>query len=317
MLPNSSRTVRSIRCSWSPIVARSAIARAGIAAIVVSSLIESRTVAAQTPDTSSAAAGVQTASERPRPPEPLFTARDALVAGAFALGTVAMFPVDRWVAERLQDPAVQENRFFDRAARGFEFIATPGAYYIGGTLYLVGRVARLRRVADLGWHGTEALFVAEGVGNLLKRMVGRARPHVSGASNPSDYELAGGFRTEDRRSFPSGHTFTAFAAAAAVTSETSRWWPRSTWLVAPLMYGGATMVGLSRMYHNKHWASDVVLGAAIGTFSGLKVVRYHHSHPGNRLDRWLLGSVAVLPDGRGGAVVFVSLPSPSDMARPQ
>jgi membrane-associated phospholipid phosphatase len=283
-----------------------------MAVTLLGTFVEPRAAAAQTSDTSSAAAGAQAAAAvRPNPRKPLFTSRDALVAGAFALGTIAMFPVDRSVAGRLQDPTVQENRFLDRAARGFEFIATPGAYYIGGTLYVVGRVGRLRRVADLGWHGTEALFVAEGVGNLLKRLVGRARPYVSGATNPRDYDLAGGFKTEDRRSFPSGHTFTAFAAAAAVTSETSRWWPRSTWIVAPLMYGGATMVGLSRMYHNKHWASDIVLGAAIGTFSGLKVVHYHHSNPGNRVDRWMLGSMAVLPDGRGGAVVLLTLPAPS------
>jgi hypothetical protein len=30
------------------------------------------------------------------------------------------------------------------------------------------------------------------------------------------------------------------------------------------------------------------MGAAIGTFAGTKVVRYHHTHPGNALDRWLL-----------------------------
>jgi membrane-associated phospholipid phosphatase len=54
------------------------------------------------------------------------------------------------------------------------------------------------------------------------------------------------------------------------------------------MYGGAGMVGASRMYENRHWASDVIVGAAIGTFAGTKVVRYHHSHPGNRIDEWLV-----------------------------
>ena len=48
------------------------------------------------------------------------------------------------------------------------------------------------------------------------------------------------------------------------------------------MYGGATLVGLSRMYNNAHWASDVTLGAAIGTFSGIKVVRFNHSHAHDR-----------------------------------
>jgi hypothetical protein len=42
------------------------------------------------------------------------------------------------------------------------------------------------------------------------------------------------------------------------------------------------------MYNNAHWASDVALGAAIGTFSGIKVVRYSHAHPNNFIDRALL-----------------------------
>jgi membrane-associated phospholipid phosphatase len=47
-------------------------------------------------------------------------------------------------------------------------------------------------------------------------------------------------------------------------------------------------VGLSRIFNNQHWASDVMAGAAIGTLVGLKVVNYTHSNPGNRLDRALI-----------------------------
>jgi membrane-associated phospholipid phosphatase len=54
------------------------------------------------------------------------------------------------------------------------------------------------------------------------------------------------------------------------------------------MYGAATLTGVSRMYNNQHWASDVIAGAAIGTLTGIKVFRYQHSHPDNWLDRKLL-----------------------------
>jgi membrane-associated phospholipid phosphatase len=47
-------------------------------------------------------------------------------------------------------------------------------------------------------------------------------------------------------------------------------------------------VGLSRLDHNKHWASDVAVGALIGTLTGIKVVQYTHDHPDNRLDRIML-----------------------------
>jgi len=55
------------------------------------------------------------------------------------------------------------------------------------------------------------------------------------------------------------------------------------------------------MYNNAHWASDVVLGAAIGTFSGIKVVRYSHGHSNNLIDRALLG-LYVLPTADGVAI---------------
>lgn len=90
------------------------------------------------------------------------------------------------------------------------------------------------------------------------------------------------------------------------TSEVHRMWPRYTWYAAPVMYGGATLVGLSRMYHNQLWASDVALGAAVGTFRGLKVVRYSHAHPDNFIDRAIL-KTSIAPDGHGGAVVAWSL----------
>jgi hypothetical protein len=70
------------------------------------------------------------------------------------------------------------------------------------------------------------------------------------------------------------------------------------WFVAPLMYGGAAVVGWSRMFDNQHWASDVITGAAIGTFAGLKVVHWHHQNAGNAVDRIFLGpSVSRTPEG--------------------
>jgi membrane-associated phospholipid phosphatase len=43
------------------------------------------------------------------------------------------------------------------------------------------------------------------------------------------------------------------------------------------------------MYNNAHWASDVIVGAAIGSFVGWKVARYSHEHPTNNIDNFFLG----------------------------
>lgn len=241
-------------------------------------------------------------------PKPLFSVRDAYIAAGFAVATVALFPADKRIAIRLQDSTTQANRFAHHAATGLELIASPGAYVIGGGMYAVGRLAHIPRATDLGLHGIEAVLMADVITGLLKGTAGRARPFLVGDTLPRAFKFGRGFTKEGYTSFPSGHTTTAFAAAAAVTSETSHWWPRSTILIAPVMYGGASLVGLSRMYHNKHWASDVVLGAGIGTFSGIKVVRYNHDHPGNRIDRFFR-SVEVGPDAAsGGARLSWTMP---------
>jgi membrane-associated phospholipid phosphatase len=175
-------------------------------------------------------------------------------------------------------------------------------------MYLGGRLSHNERLADLGLHGTEAIFVGLAATGLIKGVAGRARPYMD-TNNPHDFKPFRGFTGgSDYSSFPSGHTLTGFAVASAVTAETHRWWPHSTWYIAPAMYGGATMIGLSRMYNNKHWASDVMLGAAIGTFAGTKVVRYHHSHPKNRIDRWLLGATIVPNSGGGLSFAFSATP---------
>ena len=223
------------------------------------------------------------------PHRSLFTWRDGLLAGAFVGGTIAIRPLDKSAAELLQSPERQKSVVYKASARGLATVALPGAFIIGTTMYAVGRVSKVDRLAELGLFGTEALLIGEGTGSVLKDIFGRARPWVDSTPNPDNWQLLRGFHGGDKyRSFPSGHTVAAFAAAAAVSTETSRWWPTGIYVIGPAMYGGAALVGLSRMYDNRHWASDVILGAAIGTFAGTKVVRYHRTHPGNRIDRFLL-----------------------------
>lgn len=219
-----------------------------------------------------------------------FTWRDAAILEGFAIATVAAAPLDRRFAGRLQNRNVQENRFFRNAARTVEQITDPGSVIIGVGLYAYGRIRDNERAADLGLHGTEALFLGSQLAALMKGAVGRARPYQN-IDDPHNYQFGRGFTGgSDYRAFPSGHATTAFAAAAAVTSEVKRWWgTKAGWLVGSVLYTGAAAVGWSRMYDNKHWATDVLTGAAIGTFTGLKVVHYHHkTNPRNRLDRWLL-----------------------------
>jgi membrane-associated phospholipid phosphatase len=209
------------------------------------------------------------------------------------------------LAHEVQLPSPQGNHLL-RTGANIDYVGRPGAFLIGGVMYGAGRLMGSQRMADLGLHGSEALLLTEVLTRLIKSPAGRARPFVD-PDRPHDFKLMRGFGDQTYQSFPSGHTSIAFAAAAAVTMETAAWWPRAKPYVGTAMYGGATLVGLSRMYRNKHWASDVAAGAALGTFTAWKVVKYNHDHPQTGLNRWLLG-MSLLPTERGRMAMLWILP---------
>lgn len=219
----------------------------------------------------------------------LFTWRDGILAAGFAVATVAIRPLDRSAATSMQNRDRQTSWIFQQSATIVRTIAQPGSVIIGTTMYAAGRLSHRKRLAEVGLHGTEALAIGAAFADGLKYTFGRARPFVDTVPNPDNWSLFRGVKSGNYQSFPSGHTTAAFAAAAAVSAETSLWYPALTYFViGPVMYAGATAVGVSRMYNNRHWASDVIMGAAIGTFAGTKVVRYHRTHPGNKVDKTLL-----------------------------
>src|SRR5437868_13530267 len=218
---------------------------------------------------------------------PLLVGKDALLLGIFAIGTAAVAPIDMQVADRLQYPAAQENRFLRTSATGFRLLGDPGSVVTGLGIYAVGRIDGQRRVQALGLHGVESMLLASSLATGIKLMAGRQRPFAD-INDPYNFQLWRGFQGDQYRSFPSGHTVAAFAFASTLTLETQFWWPHAAFYIGTVFYGGAGLVGASRIYNNMHWASDVMAGAAIGTIIGLKVVKYTHSNPGNRIDNKLI-----------------------------
>jgi len=147
------------------------------------------------------------------------------------------------------------------------------------------------------------VIIAEALTYLTKWSFGRERPYFSGTDDSDEFKFGRGLKGERYSSFPSGHASGAFAAAAAGVTEISSRWPKATIFAAPVLYGGAVMVAWARLQSNKHWLSDVFMGAGMGTLIGIKVVRYNHKHPRNSVDRWLLMRLPLVApnvDGQGG-----------------
>ena len=231
----------------------------------------------------------------------LFTVKDAYLAVGVVGGVLALYPVDKSLAIKMQNQyTAPGGKALNNWANGFDYLALPGVYIIAPAFYLAGRISHNDKIKDLGWHTTEAAIAGAAITEVLKGFVGRARPYVSADTNPRSFKFLSGFTNGDRQSFPSGHATIAFAAAAAASSEVSREYPKLTWVVGPILYTSAAFVGLARMYQSQHWASDVMMGAGIGTFSGLKIVRYAHAHPDNWIDKIMIHTRVTPAPGGGG-----------------
>jgi membrane-associated phospholipid phosphatase len=84
------------------------------------------------------------------------------------------------------------------------------------------------------------------VNQTIKRVVARPRPQLD--------DLPQLTHTMSQLSFPSAHSTTAFAAARAYRGLAP----------APLLYGLAGTLALSRVYLGVHYPSDILAGALLG-----------------------------------------------------
>ncbi|MGA7836218.1 MAG: phosphatase PAP2 family protein [Acidimicrobiales bacterium] len=92
---------------------------------------------------------------------------------------------------------------------------------------------------------------------VLKMLMPRRRP---GREN---VESARDIRVPTSSSFPSGHAASAFAFAAAASTESP--------LLALPLFGVASLIGYSRVHAGVHYPSDVLAGAVVGLTIGTAV----------------------------------------------
>lgn len=151
---------------------------------------------------------------------------------------LAMMPADHAIRDRVMNGMPGFHTSVDDYIR-YAPLATQVAMSLGG---VQGRSKNRWQVLV-----TDAMAVAmmATVVNGMKYSIGRTRPN--GAEG----------------SFPSGHTATAFMGATLLTHEYGH---KSVWI--PIAgYSVATATGVMRILNNRHYASDVLVGAAIGILS--------------------------------------------------
>jgi membrane-associated phospholipid phosphatase len=189
------------------------------------------------------------------------------------LGVVAAtsltYVFDRDIQQKLQS---DKNSGLKRATDAGTIAGNPFIHLgLAALVYGTAVAADSPKWKETGEMMGEALILSDVSTLIIKEAVGRGRPNIT--NHKGDFKPFG-FRS-DYDSFPSMHTSSSFALASvlAATSE--------SFSMKAAYYSAATFVAFSRMYQNKHWASDVVLGAALGELCGRVVTSYHAS--GNKL----------------------------------
>ena len=115
----------------------------------------------------------------------------------------------------------------------------------------------------------EALIVNGIYTTVLKSVFGRARPYTHDGF--SDFDIFMFEFDADENSFPSGHTSTAFTVATVLSERINNVY------ASVALYSLASLTAYQRIYSDVHWLSDTLIGAALGTFIGLKIVKLHEN----------------------------------------
>ncbi len=200
--------------------------------------------------------------------------------------SVAIYLNDERIMEYVQENKSQVSQ---NVAKAFEYFGNP-LYVLPGSIALYGyglvfKNENIERIALLSFKST---IITTAVFYTLKYLTHRHRPNSGARYNVWD---GPGFEFKNR-SFVSGHTAISFSLATIFSHEV-----KNTFL-SVLAYGTAALTGFSRVHDQKHWASDVFVGAAIGYFITRYLIRKDAArrarHRKTKLQK-IISKISILP----------------------
>jgi hypothetical protein len=145
-----------------------------------------------------------------------------------------------------------------------EAIATAGPSVASGLLYLYGIYVDDPRAREYMITAGEAVGLTDLLAVVTEFSFRRLGPNQSGRHSA--------FFQNGGQSFVEGETAPLFALAAGIGS-----YYHDRWYVDVPVYSLAALEAIDRMGEDKHWFSDVVMGALLGVASA-KLLLYMHEH---------------------------------------
>ena len=211
--------------------------------------------------------------------------KDWVKVGGFVLVTGGVMLADKSIqsyATRL----TERNPFVKEAGSHITNFGATYEVYTLAALAGYGFIFKNEKIKTTTYLATQAYLTSYVMFNLVKFLSNQQRPNYvdpkTGSISPKFHGPFYQFRkdangnkpnVDSYTAFPSGHTTLAFAAATVYAMEY-----RDRPLVPIIAYSAATLVGLTRITENKHWASNVLVGAALGHLCGRQVVNNYHRY---------------------------------------
>jgi membrane-associated phospholipid phosphatase len=186
------------------------------------------------------------------------------LATAGAVGLTYVY--DNNIRDKVQ--LIKSNNL-DKATNAGSTIGNPFLHLgVAAVIYGGAIIEDSPKYKELGEMLGESVILADATTLVLGQAIGRGRPFLNdGKGNFLPFQFKSNYD-----SMPSDHTASSFAMASVLSATTDS-------VIAKISYYAvATFAGFSRIYQDKHWASDVILGAAIGELCGRVVTRYHVEH---------------------------------------
>jgi len=182
--------------------------------------------------------------------------KDWTKLGAFVVAEGGLMFADQSVKDFFQSNKNNTESYICRNI--LEHFGAEHSFIAISGILTYGVLAKDKKYVSTALMALESFALASLVTRVPKTLAGRERPDNWQGNGP--FTFNGPFHGV---SFPSGHTTASFAVASVIATQfrDSKWIPVAAYSVAGL-------AGLSRIYDNKHWLSDVVAGATIGTLVG-------------------------------------------------
>jgi membrane-associated phospholipid phosphatase len=140
--------------------------------------------------------------------------------------------------------------------------------YLVGGMYLAGVIAKDRKLEHISLMTAKSLLISTLIYTFAKSVVRRGRPTYY--NDPFVYNAP--FSMDKfHTSFPSGHMLTVTSVATALAEAYGEDHPWVPWVT----YSIAIMTGTTRLYQERHWGSDVWLGASLGYFVTKGIYKRH------------------------------------------